>query len=317
MTRWVNCSPFSISIEIHGHATDILFYRQRRRGQVHHVRADGGASGRHGPPDPARVHGSGPQSARYFRYALFRKAPTCRQNLSVKEIDTDYWIQPLPEADPRPDQTNLRLPERFQPAGSFQRAADFRPGLEEYALLLAFEHVGSRIGHEAIVFDMAPTALTPAILLFTGRSRLVWLNELLKLRKSICEKKEIISKIKFGRKEFETDRVKEKLNALIQTHTHLKAHFMSTDTHVNLVVNNDRLSFSEALRIHKRLAGIPIDIARIVVNKIAPEETVDDIAQAFPRQRLSRLPLVPGGILGLPALQSFVAAYPEAFSETG
>jgi arsenite/tail-anchored protein-transporting ATPase len=238
------------------------------------------------------------------------------ENLSVKEIDTDYWTSRYLKQT----RDQIKRTYAYQSAFNLQdhfNVLRFSPGLEEYTLLLAFEHVvhGSN-GHEAIVFDMAPTALTlrffslPAI-------TLVWLNELLKLRKSICEKKEIISKIKFGRKEFETDRVKEKLNALIQTHTHLKAHFMSTDTHVNLVVNNDRLSFSEALRIHKRLAGIPIDIARIVVNKITPEETVDDIAQAFPRQRLSRLPLVPGGILGLPALQSFVAAYPEAFSETG
>jgi arsenite-transporting ATPase len=236
--------------------------------------------------------------------------------LSVKEIDTDYWTSRYLKQT----RDQIKRTYAYQSAFNLQdhfNVLRYSPGLEEYALLLAFEHVvhGSN-GHDAIVFDMAPTALTlrffslPAI-------TLVWLNELLKLRKSICEKKEIISKIKFGRKEFETDRVKEKLKALIQTHTHLKSHFMSADTHVNLVVNNDRLSRSEALRIRKRLADIPIDIARIVVNKVAPEETVDDIAHAFPRQRLSRLPLVAGGILGLPALQSFVAANPEAFSETG
>lgn len=236
--------------------------------------------------------------------------------LSVREIDTDYWINRYLKQT----RDQIKRTYTYQSAFNLQdhfNVLRFSPGLEEYALLLAFENVvhGSD-GLDAIVFDMAPTALTLRFFSLPAVT-LVWLNELLKLRKSICEKKEIISKIKFGRKEFETDRVKEKLNELIGTHTHLKSRFMSADTHVHLVMNNDRLSFSEALRIRIRLDDIPIDIARIVVNKVAPSETVDDIVEAFPRQRLSLLPLVPGGILGLPALQHFVAAHPDAFPSIG
>ena len=237
------------------------------------------------------------------------------EGLSVKEIDTDYWIKRYLKQTRDQIQRTYTYQSAFNLQDHF-KILQFSPGLEEYALLLAFENVvhGSN-GHDAIVFDMAPTALTLRFFSLPTIT-LVWLDELLKLRKSICEKKEIISKIRFGRKEFETDRVKKKLHELILTHTHLKDHFMSADTHVHLVVNNDRLSRSEAVRIHKRLAAIPIDIARIVVNKVAPEETVDDIAHAFPEQHLFRLPLVPGGILGLPALQDFVVAHPEAFSKS-
>ena len=234
-------------------------------------------------------------------------------NLSVREIDTDYWISRYLKQT----RDQIKRTYVYQSAFNLQdhfKILQFSPGLEEYALLLAFENVVHKSGsHDAIVFDMAPTALTlrffslPAI-------TLVWLNELLKLRSAICEKKEIISKIKCGRKEFETDRVKKKLNELIRTHTHLKSHFMSGDTHVHLVVNNDRLSLSEAIRIRRRLADIPIDIARVVVNKVAPGASVDDIADTFPNQRVSRLPEVAGGIIGLPALQQVAAAYPDPFS---
>ncbi len=234
-------------------------------------------------------------------------------NLAVKEIDTDYWINRYLKQT----RDQIKRTYTYQSAFNLQdhfKILQFSPGLEEYALLLAFENVvHSADDQDAIVFDMAPTALSlrffslPAI-------TLVWLNELLKLRNSINAKKEIISKIKIGRKSIETDRVKEKLNALIQTHTHLKSHFMSPDTHIHLVMNNDRLSFSEALRIRKRLADIPIDIARVVVNKMGPGETTTDITDAFPGPRLATLPLVPGGILGLPELQQFTATHPDTFA---
>jgi len=234
------------------------------------------------------------------------------RSLAVKEIDADYWIKRYLKQT----RDQIKRTYTYQSAFNLQdhfKILQFSPGLEEYALLLAFENVVHNVGdQDAIVFDMAPTALSlrffslPAI-------TLVWLNELLKLRNSIYEKKEIISKIKLGRRSIETDRVKAKLNTLIQTHTHLKSHFMSTNTHIHLVMNSDRLSFSEALRIRKRLADIPIDIARVVVNKMGPGETTADIAGAFPRLPLATLPLVPGGILGLTGLQQFAGTHPEAF----
>ena len=234
------------------------------------------------------------------------------RNLAVKEIDADYWIKRYLKQT----RDQIKRTYTYQSAFNLQdhfKILQFSPGLEEYALLLAFEHVVHRADdQDAIVFDMAPTALSLRFFSLPSIT-LVWLNELLKLRTSIYAKKEIISKIKVGRKSIETDRVKEKLNALIQTHTHLKSHFMSAHTHVHLVMNSDRLSFSEALRIRKRLADIPIDIARLVVNKVGPGETAADIAGAFPRLPLSRYPLVPGGILGLSALQQFAGDHPEAF----
>jgi hypothetical protein len=64
-------------------------------------------------------------------------------------------------------------------------------------------------------------------------------------------KKEIISKIKLGRREIEQDKVKAKLEILIHSYEHLRDHFISDETKINLVMNNDRLSFSEAFRIKK------------------------------------------------------------------
>jgi len=132
-----------------------------------------------------------------------------------------------------------------------------------------------------------------------------------------CEKKEIISKIKMGACEFETDRVRTKLDERIASHTRLKSRFMSPSTNVNLVLNNDRLSLSEARRIERRLAEIDIPISRVVVNKMGPEETAADIAEIFSTQRLAMLPLVSGGILGLSGLEQAVADNTDALCSIG
>ena len=249
-----------------------------------------------------------------FDMSFTEKPRRVAPDLAVKEIDADYWTARYLKQT----RDQIRRTYTYQSAFNLQdhfKILQFSPGLEEYALLLAFEsvvHGGD--DQDAIVFDMAPTALSLRFFSLPTVT-LVWLNELLKLRSAICEKKEIISKIKIGRKSIETDRVKEKLNTLIENHTHLKAHFMAAGTHIHLVMNNDRLSFSEALRIRKRLADIPVDIARVVVNKVGPGETTADIRTAFPRLPISTLPLVPGGILGLSALRQFVSEHSEAFED--
>ncbi|BBO78104.1 hypothetical protein DSCW_55210 [Desulfosarcina widdelii] len=65
---------------------------------------------------------------------------------------------------------------------------------------------------------------------------------------------------------FEADRVRQKLNERIESHTRLKSRFMSPSTHVKLVLNNERLSLSEPRCIERRLADIDIPISCIVVN---------------------------------------------------
>jgi arsenite/tail-anchored protein-transporting ATPase len=233
-------------------------------------------------------------------------------DLSVREIDVDYWVKRYLKET----RNQIRRTYSYQSAFNLQdhfKILQFSPGLEEFALLLAFEDVVHNAeDRDTIVFDMAPTALSLRFFSLPAIS-LVWLSELLKLRHSICDKKEIISKIKLGCKSIETDRVKAKLNSLIQNHTHLKTHFTSDRTRIQLVMNNDRLSFSEARRIRKRLEDISICIARVVVNKVAPGDTTAEIAREFPGQPLATLPFVPGGILGLKGMQQFMAAHPEAF----
>jgi anion-transporting ArsA/GET3 family ATPase len=88
---------------------------------------------------------------------------------------------------------------------------------------------------------------------------------------------------------------------------------MSDTTRVNLVMNNDKLSFSEAFRIRKKLTDISIVIDRIVINKLHADESTAGIENEFKDQKIARLRLAPEGLTGYEVLKDYIAANTEAF----
>jgi arsenite/tail-anchored protein-transporting ATPase len=234
--------------------------------------------------------------------------------LIVKEVDTDFWI----EKYLRETTNQIKETYKYETAFSLQNyfnVLQFSPGLEEYALLLAFEDTLHKyLDRDFIVFDMAPTALTLRFFSLPFIT-LIWLEELLTLRRAIYKKKEIISRIKIAGIEIEQDRVKAKLKSLIANNEHLQQHFLSETTRVNLVMNNDKLSFSEAFRIRQKLTDIGIKIDRIVINKLQQDENTAAIEKEFKEQKIGKLRLAPQGLTGYAVLQDYIEAYTEAFQE--
>jgi arsenite-transporting ATPase len=233
----------------------------------------------------------------------------------VKEVNTDFWI----EKYLRKTTEQIKQTYKYESAFNLQNyfnVLQFSPGLEEYALILAFEDTLHKYSdHDFIVFDMAPTALTLRFFSLPFIT-LIWLEELLKLRSAIYKKKEIISKIKIAGREFEQDRVKAKLKSLIGNYEHLQQRFLSETTKINLVMNNDKLSFSEAFRIRQKLADISIVIDRIVVNKLGQDEHTPEIETEFKQQKIGRFRMAPAGLTGYAALKDYIEVHREAFQET-
>ncbi|MGD9333413.1 MAG: ArsA-related P-loop ATPase [Desulfobacterales bacterium] len=139
------------------------------------------------------------------------------------------------------------------------------------------------------------------------------LEELLKLRKKIYAKKEIISKIKIGKKEFEQDKVKAKLKKLIDNYDQMRRHFLSDITRINMVMNNDKLSFSETYRIRQKLNDIGMIIDTVFINKLIPNDNVDEIVNEFKTQKIIKFPLFPKNITGLSELKAYIGKYNEIF----
>jgi len=249
-----------------------------------------------------------------FERDFSEKPKKISETLMVKEVDTDFWIEKYLKETTNQIKETYRYESAFNLQNYFN-VLQFSPGLEEYALLLAFEDTLHKYGdRDFIVFDMAPTALTLRFFSLPFIT-LIWLEELLTLRSEIYRKKEIISKIKIAGREIEQDRVKAKLQTLIGNYEHLREHFMSDTTRVNLVMNNDKLSFSEAFRIREKLADIHIRIDRIVVNKLKANENTAAIEREFKDQKIARLQLAPQGLTGYEVLQDYIEAHREIFQQ--
>ena len=234
--------------------------------------------------------------------------------LVVKEVDTDYWI----EKYLKETQEHIKKTYTYHSAFNLQNyfnVLQFSPGIEEYALLMAFEDIIHRFeDKDIIVFDMAPTALTLKFLSLPLIT-LVWLEELLKLRSQIYEKKEIVSKIKIGKKGIEQDKVKAKLETLIDNYEHLRAHLTAGNTKINLVMNVDRLSFSEAVRIKKKLSDINMHIDRVVINKLKDNQSTEPITAEFSDQKLRSFPLTDMNLSGLEAINAYIDSNEGIFED--
>lgn len=249
-----------------------------------------------------------------FEQDFSEKPNRVSEMLWVKEVDTDFWIEKYLKETTKQIRDTYKYESAFNLQNYFN-VLQFSPGLEEYALILAFGDTIHKYGdQDFIVFDMAPTALALRFFSLPFITE-IWLEELLKLRSQIYKKKEIISKIKIAGKEIEQDRVKAKLESMIGEYENLRQEFFSDTTRINLVINNDKLSFSEAYRIRQKLADISIGIDRIVINKLNPDEGTAEIENEFKEQTIGRFPLAPKGLSGYAALKDYIEVYKEAFQE--
>jgi arsenite-transporting ATPase len=244
-----------------------------------------------------------------FQRRFSEKPRQVMPGLAVIEVDSDHWTTTYLKQT----QSELKKVYRYQSAFNIQNCYDilkYSPGLEEHALLLAFENILHTFGnHDDILFDMPPTALTMRFISLP-LTTLVWLEELLRLRKQIYAKKEIISKIKLGNRVIEQDKVKARLESLITAHAHLRDHFTAGTTAVNLVLNNDRLSFSEARRIRRKLADIGIPIAQVLVNKVVDDKRAEAITRTFTECPIRCFSLSAGDLYGLDALNTYIRENP-------
>ncbi len=249
-----------------------------------------------------------------FERNFSEKPRQVADHLAVKEVNVDFWIEKYLKETEKTIKQTYSYESAFNLQNYFN-VLQFSPGLEEYALLLAFENIIRTFeDKDIIIFDMAPTALTLKFFSLPFVT-LIWLEELLKLRDQIYAKKEIISKIKIGRREIEQDKVKAKLRMLIHEYELLRDRFKSDATKINLVMNNDKLSFSEAFRIKKKLKDIGINIESVIINKAESKEVPDEVRDEFNNPQIVLFPLSSKSLLGHKAINEYVDENNEIFLE--
>lgn len=239
-----------------------------------------------------------------FWHKFSEKAYEIFPNLHVIEINIDKRIKQYLNKTSQKIQNNYNYQTAFSLKNYF-KVLKHSPGLEEYALLQAFEDIVSNYKKtELIIFDMPPTALSLRFFSLP-KTGLIWLNQLSELRKAILKKKEIISSVKFGKKEIETDKVKNHLHELTEQHRLHEQVFQSENTKINIVLNNDELSVKESIRLNDKLKELKLKTAHYIKNKIS-----QPVNQTTEKQLLQKptihIPEYKGQLTGIDNLQDFI-----------
>ena len=180
------------------------------------------------------------------------------------------------------------------------------PGLEEHAMLLAFEDARETFRDtDYLVADMPPTA--SSLKFFAGPAlSLLWLEQLLALRRKIFEKRELITKIRFGKREIVTDGVLGRLEASAGRTRELRDFLCDPEAcRKLLVINPEKLSEAEARRILAGLSEVDISVQQVLLNRA--EEAARGKFEGIPLSSVARIERPP---VGLKALEEMLTDFP-------
>ena len=258
--------------------------------------------------DPAHNQGD------IFEADIGEKPKKVMENLWVKQIDTEQWTKHYLNNT----EQAISRKYNYQKAFSFRnyfKVLQYSPGIEEYAILQAFESIVlHHQDKEIIIFDMPPTALTLRFFSLP-QTTMAWIQELIHLREKIHKKQEIISNVKLGKKSFETDAILEKLHQMSKNYQKLKYLFTCPKTEINLITKPDKLSRTESLRIYTKLNEINIKINNLVINGSLSHDTIESFRNSIPAFQYIPLPESAYSLIGKNNLEAFLLKSKNAFSQ--
>ncbi|MGM0383936.1 MAG: ArsA family ATPase [Thermodesulfobacteriota bacterium] len=241
-----------------------------------------------------------------FERQLSSKETNLVPNLSAIEIEQERWIKKYLSDIQRQIKRTYSYLTAFN-LDRYFNVIKHAPGLEEYALILAFKDIRKRFAHyDFLVFDMPPTALALKFFNIPYLS-LIWIEHILALREEIIKKRDIITKITIINKERETDKILNKLKEMKNEYLDLKDTFESTsNTHIKLVLNPDKLSFAESLRILHFLKDININLSQLILNKMKKDLSGGNDFNVFGEIPRLTFPDSEEPLLGVDRLQEFL-----------
>ena len=119
--------------------------------------------------------------------------------------------------------------------------------------------------------------------------------------------RELITKIKILKKEFERDKVLKKIEEQRKQYQTLKDTFEDPGrTKINLVLNPDKLSLAESKRILEGLGTINISLSQVIANKVQDDSSLDHIEREFKGIPLLKTPFSETPLIGQDILWRFL-----------
>ncbi len=186
-----------------------------------------------------------------------------KENLYAAEVDVQRWKQSYMAQMRRSVKSAYTYLSAYNMLEVFDIMED-APDIEQLSLLLAFDQLRRNPASDLIVIDMPPTALALEFFRVVDRN-IRWIEALIGLREKIQQKKEIVSRIRLGNKEIETDKVLKRLRELREFYGQIRDVLHSS--FLLVVQNPDEFSRLEAARIVDALEKMEYNNYRIVDNK--------------------------------------------------
>ena len=202
-----------------------------------------------------------------FHTALAHTPRPMAPHLFVAEIDQEKMIRRYLKETRQALKRNYAYLTAFNLEKHFD-ILKFSPGLEEYALILAFREIlETWTDADRLIFDMPPTALSLKFFNLPLLSE-EWISRLEALREEINRKKEIVNRIKLAGKNWDRDPIIAKIKEMKAGYRFLIDLFRDNrQVHLHGVLNPNPLSVSETERIHQRLAAMGMKLASVIWNQ--------------------------------------------------
>ena len=249
-----------------------------------------------------------------FHKKIGEKPCRIEDHLQVIQVDTDRQIKSYLHAT----EENIRKRYTYHTAFSMKdhfKAFQYSPGIEEYAMLQAFGSIlSSNHDKDVIIFDMPPTAMTLRFFSLPGIT-LSWIHELIELREKIFKKQQIISRIRFGKKNIETDPVLGKLKKMKRQYEKFNQLFQTSSFKIILVTKPDDLSLSESRRIHQKLRELELSIDKVVFNGSTEATQLEDLKKQIPAGCHIGMPEYKGSLTGTSILKDYLSTHTDRFKE--
>ena len=234
--------------------------------------------------------------------------------LYLSEIDQSHWItEYLSRIEDQVRQaynylTSFNLTDYFQ-------VIRHSPGLEEYGLLSAYQHmVEAYQNFDFIFFDMPPTALSLKFFSLPSIS-LIWLNYLTKLRTEILDKKKMVSRIRKKDQGDLDDKIFINLQKQTANYQSIQQRFQnSLATKINLVMTPEYLPEAETQRIVGNLTDLKIAPQRLLINKSDPGD-LQKYSWLKPNFKVLTFKTSDKPLIGLNQLETFISENTHVFQQ--
>jgi len=238
-----------------------------------------------------------------FGIKLSHKKKKYNANLFLQEVDLEKAADEYVQSNVRLMKDMYGYLKAFN-MDSYFDVLKYSPGIEEYAALTALEKILSAESEmfDYIVFDTPPTGLTLRIFALPGIT-LLWLDRLVRIRKSILSKRYTIHNIRgkyapegvaLSYDETE-DRVMIKLNDLKVRYKRVLDMLQGEQNRVAVVFNPDFLSLKESDRLISGLMELKMPVSDLFDNKVdagepdRAEAAEKVLADKYPFLRIQRI----------------------------